>query len=62
MKRIRMLVDHDGAREGDVVGVESDARADALVAEGKARHVRFVHHNPNDHDEGGQYVDVEAQE
>jgi hypothetical protein len=51
MKRVRMLQDHQGAREGDVVGYESDAEADALVAAAAAVAVRFDI-------EAGAYVDV----
>lgn len=36
MKKVKMLADHEGAKEGDVVGFESDAEADALIADGKA--------------------------
>jgi hypothetical protein len=46
-----MLQDHQGAKSGDVLGYESDAEADALVAAGAAVAVRF------DLDTGA-YVDI----
>jgi len=36
MKRVKMLETVGGAKEGDVVGFESDAEADALIEAKKA--------------------------
>lgn len=36
MKLVKMLEDHQGARKGDIVGIESDAEAAALIEQKKA--------------------------
>lgn len=41
MKQVRMLKTMGGAREGDVVGFENHAEADAHVEKGEAVEVRF---------------------
>lgn len=41
MKMVRMIETHEGARAGDVVGFESDAEADQLIATAQAVSVRF---------------------
>jgi len=40
MTLVKVLVDHEGAKAGDVVGFESDAEAVVLIAAGKAEPVK----------------------